>query len=171
MTLAQPPPASGTSAARHRPSRAVEALQVTMAGDVAELDIASDGLAELVSHYADVLAIAPSPAVYDDLLTIRSFAGSLLGSTSRRQDSGLIVTAGWLSSLLAISAGDIGDRAAALVWCSDTERRGRDAGFPELQGWAAFTRALIAYYQGDPRRSADASRRGLAAAGHHPAGY
>ena len=46
------------------------------------------------------------------------------------------------------------------MWCSDTERRGRDARFPELLGWAAFTRALIAYYRGDPHRSADAARSG-----------
>ncbi len=159
--LAEPPPMPRTrGAAQRKSSRAVEAVQATMAGDVADLDIARDGLSELVSHYADVLAVAPSAAVYDELLRARSFAGSLLGNASRRQDSDLIVTAGWLSSLLAISAADIGDPAAALVWCSDTERRGRDARFPELLGWAAFTRALIAYYRGDPHRSADAARSG-----------
>ncbi len=42
------------------------------------------------------------------------------------------------------------------MWCADTERRGRDAGCSELQGWVALTRALIAYYQGQPRHSAAA---------------
>ena len=57
--LAEPPAMPRTLAeAQRKPSRAVEAVQVTMAGDVAELDIARDGLSELVSHYADVVAIA-----------------------------------------------------------------------------------------------------------------
>jgi transcriptional regulator with XRE-family HTH domain len=158
----QAPKPPKPSRAPRRPSRAVEALQAVMADDAAELDIASDGLTELVSHYATVLAVAPSAAVYDDLLSVRSFAGALLGRghapPGQRPD--LIVTAGWLSSLLSISAADIGDHAAAQVWCADTERRGRDAGYPELLGWAALTRALIAYYQGQPRHSAAVARRG-----------
>src|SRR6266446_5218616 len=66
--LAEPPLPRTRVAAQRKPSRAVEAVQVTMAGDVAELDIARDGLSELVSHYADVVAVAPSAAVYDELL-------------------------------------------------------------------------------------------------------
>jgi len=137
-----------------------------MADDPVELDIARDGLTELISHYATVLSVAPSAAVYDELVAIRTFAGSLLGRghapPGRRPD--LIVMAGWLSSLLSVSAADIGDHAAALVWCADTERRGRDAGYPELLGWAALTRALIAYYQGQPHQSAAVARRGQEAA-------
>jgi hypothetical protein len=56
----------------------VEALQVAMTGDPDELDIAGDGLAELVYHYARVIAVAPSAAVHDELLSARSFAGTLL---------------------------------------------------------------------------------------------
>lgn len=41
-----------------------------------------------------------------------------------------------------------------------TERRGRDASYPDLLGWAALTRSLIAWYQGDPLASAAAARRG-----------
>ncbi|HET9894599.1 MAG TPA: helix-turn-helix transcriptional regulator [Streptosporangiaceae bacterium] len=146
------------------PSRAVEALQVAMNGGDDGLGIAGDGLAELVGHYADAVAIAPSPAVYDELVSARSFAGTLLSRGGRAQRPGLVVTAGWLSSLLAISATDLGDHGAAVVWCADTERRGRDAGYPELLGWAALTRSLIAWYQGDPVRSAAAARRGQAEA-------
>lgn len=101
-------------------------------------------------------------AVYGRLVSVRSFAGTLLGRGAARQRTDLIVSAGWLSSLLAVSATDLGDHAAAIVWCADTERRGRDAGYPELVGWAALTRALLAWYQGDPVRSAAAARCGQA---------
>jgi hypothetical protein len=147
-----------------RPARssAVEALQVAMNGDPDGSDIGGDGLAELVLHYAHAVAVAPSAAVYRELLSARSFAGTLLGRSASRQRPDLTVTAGWLSSLLAVSAADLGDHAAAIVWCTDTERRGRDAGYPELLGWAALTRSLIAWYQGDPLRSAAAAGRGQA---------
>lgn len=163
--LASPPAARGRPA-RGKPagaSRAVEALEVAMAsepGDAANM--AGDGLAELVGHYAHALAIAPSAAVYDELVSARSFAGMLLSRGAARARADLAVTAGWLSSLLAVSAVDLGDHASAVVWCTDAARRGRDAGHPELAGWAALTRALIAWYQGDPARSAEAARAGQA---------
>jgi hypothetical protein len=137
-------------------SRVLEALQTVAGGEFTDLDAATDGLLGLVSYYAHVVSVAPSAAVYDDILSVRTFANSLLDHSRRMykgNHSDLVVTAGWLSSLLAISATDIGDHAAALVWCSDTERRGQDAGYPELLGWAALTRALIAYYQGQAGRS------------------
>ena len=160
----EPPPrrAAKASTPRRTPSGAVEALQVAMTGDPAGPDIGADGLAELVFHYAHTLAVAPSAAVYGELLSVRSFAGTLLGRSVPRQRPDLTVTAGWLSSLLAISAADLGDHPAAVVWCADTEQRGRDASYPELLGWAALTRALIAWYQGDPLASAAAARRGQA---------
>src|SRR6266568_2561236 len=141
----------GRAVRSSEPSRAVEALQVAMNGNDDGLEIAEDGLAELVRHYSYTVAVAPSVAVYDEIVSARSFAGMLLDRGSRARRPDLAVTTGWLSSLLAISATDLGDHAAALVWCADTERRGREARYPELLGWAAFTRALIAYYRGDPR--------------------
>ncbi len=128
----QPPPrrAGNASTPRRKPSGAVEALQVAMTGDPAGPDIGADGLAELVRHYAHALAVAPSAAVYGELLSARSFAGTLLGRSAPRQRPDLTVTAGWLSSLLAISAADLGEHAAAVIWCTDTERRGRDAAYP-----------------------------------------
>lgn len=145
-----------------RPSRVLEALQAVSSGDAAGADIAIDSLAGLISHYNHVVSANPSAAVYNELLNVRSFAGSLL---SQRTPAGtgrsdLIVITGLLSCLLAISATDIGDHASALVWCSDTERRGYDAGHPDLLGWAAVTRSLIAYYYGQPHRSAALARRG-----------
>ena len=157
----------GRAARSGGPSRAVEALQVAMKGNGDGLGIAEDGLAELVRHYGHAVAVAPSAAVYDELVSARSFAGTLLDRGARARRPELAVTTGWLSSLLAISATDLGDHAAAVVWCADTERRGRDAGYPELLGWAALTRSLIAWYQGDPVRSAAAARQGQAEA---PAG-
>jgi hypothetical protein len=68
-----------------------------------------------VFHYAHALAVAPSAAVYGELLSARSFAGTLLGRSAARQRPDLTVTAGWLSSLLAISAADLGEHAAAII--------------------------------------------------------
>jgi hypothetical protein len=148
---------------RGKPSRAVEALQIAMnGGDDGGLDVAEDGLAELVRHYAHAVVVAPSAAVYDELLSARSFAGMLVDRGAPRRRPELAMTTGWLSSLLAISATDLGDHAAAVVWCADTERRSREGAYPELAGWAALTRALIAWYQGDPLRSVAAARRGQA---------
>jgi transcriptional regulator with XRE-family HTH domain len=159
---AAPPVAQKVVKVRQVDSSAVEALRVAMAGDPDAPDIGSDGLAELVGYYGQALAVAPSAAMYTELLSARSFAGTLLDRCGPRQRLDLTVTAGWLSSLLAISAADLGDHAAAVVWCADTERRGHGAGYPELLGWAALTRALIAWYQGDPLRSAAAATHGQA---------
>jgi transcriptional regulator with XRE-family HTH domain len=144
----------GRATRSSEPSRAVEALQVAMSDNGGASEIAEDGLGELVHHYAYVAAVAPSVAVYDEIVSARSFAGMLIDRGSRPRLPELAVTTGWLSSLLAISAVDLGDHATALVWCADTERRGRDARHPELLGWAALTRSLIAWYQGDPALSA-----------------
>jgi transcriptional regulator with XRE-family HTH domain len=158
------PQAPRREAGRMRPARsgAVEALEVSMSTDPDSLDVGSDGLAELVPYYAHALAVSPSATMYGELLSARSFAGTLLGR-SHRQRRDLMVTAGWLSSLLAISASDLGDHAAAIIWCADTERRGRETGYRELLGWAALTRSLIAWYQGDPLGAAAAASRGQAA--------
>jgi hypothetical protein len=60
-------------------SGAVEALQVAMDGEPDAADFAADSLAELVTHYAQAVAVTPSASVYDELLSARSFAGTLLG--------------------------------------------------------------------------------------------
>ena len=43
-----------------------------MTGDPAGPNIGAAGLAELVLHYAHALAVAPSPAVYGELLSART---------------------------------------------------------------------------------------------------
>jgi hypothetical protein len=175
----QPAPAQVSAPARHgaarelslgklqaasdRPPRVLEALTTAMSGH-GTLDVLSDDLAELVPYYAYALSVTPSAAVYDELLSVRSAADALLNRREERagQRTDLIVTAGWLSSLLAISASDMGEHAAALVWCADTGRRGREGGHPELLGWATLTRALIAYYQGQAQRSVAFAAQGQA---------
>jgi transcriptional regulator with XRE-family HTH domain len=148
-----------------RPTRALQALQ-TVAEDLGDgLGLAADGLSEIVAHYAQSVSKTPSPKLYDDLLSIRSYANGLLSRAARKPASrrrDLVVATGQLSSLLAVSATDLGDHAAALVWCTDTERRGHDSRYPDLLGWASLTRALIAYYQGHAQRSAALSARGVA---------
>jgi hypothetical protein len=110
-------------------------------------------------HRAEHHAVVPVELVTDGGEQLLAGPGRV---PSPRQRPDLTVTVGWLSSLLAISAADLGDHAAAVVWCDDTERRGRDASYPELLGWAALTRSLIAWYQGDPLASAAAARCGQA---------
>jgi transcriptional regulator with XRE-family HTH domain len=124
---AEPPRRQQRAPARRKTPRAVEALQVAMsagADGTETMSIAAEGVAELVQHYAYAVAVAPSAAVYDELLAVRSFAGTLRARSPAPQGPDVAVAAGWLSSLLAVSATDLGDHAAALVWCSDTERRG-----------------------------------------------
>ncbi|GAA2323976.1 hypothetical protein GCM10010149_91630 [Nonomuraea roseoviolacea subsp. roseoviolacea] len=120
-----------------------------------------DGLGELVDHYAQTICALPPADVYDELLTVRSYASALLdhiGHAPPRKD--LVLATGSLSHLLAVAACDMGEHAAARVWCSDAERRSREAGHPELEAWAALTKAMIAWYQGQPRQSATLSARG-----------
>jgi hypothetical protein len=68
---------------------------------------------------------------------------------------------------LAIAAQDMGQHAAARLWCMDAERRSEQARHPELAGWALLTRAMIAHYLRLPTQSARLAARGqqLAALG------
>lgn len=143
------------------PTRVSQALNVVTADSADDVGIAADSLEELISHYSQTVGRLSPTDVYDDLLSVRSCAGSLLGrATSARRRSDLVVAAGWLSNLLAVTTSYLGDHAAALVWCSDAERRGREAGHAELAGWATLHQATIAYYQGQARRSVTLTRRG-----------
>jgi predicted XRE-type DNA-binding protein len=139
------------------PTRVVQALDVVTSDSDsgADLGVAADSLDELVSHYSQTVSLLPPTSVYDDLLAARSYAGLRLDRARRsaRRRSDLVVAAGHLSNLLAVVTSYLGDHAAALIWCADAERRSREAGHPELAGWAALTRAMIWYYQGQARRS------------------
>jgi hypothetical protein len=153
-------------AARPRPgrpetARAIEALNV-LGND--HLGGVADSLGELVDHYAQTICAFPPSSVYDELVAVRSYAGGIAdraGQTSRR--AGLVLVTGWLSSLLAVASCDMGEHAAARVWCSDAERRSDDGRNPELAAWAVLTRAMIAFYQGRARQSVTLALRGQAA--------
>ncbi|MFI6500301.1 hypothetical protein [Nonomuraea typhae] len=94
-----------------------------------------DSLGELVDHYTQTIGDLPPADVYDELLTVRSYANSLLTHTARaRPRTDLVVATGWLSHLLAVTARDMGEHATARVWCSDAERHSREARYPELEG-------------------------------------
>ena len=79
-------PGGAPLAARTKPSSLSRSWPAT------DDDIVEDGLSELVYHYARAVAIAPSAAVYDELLSARSFAGTLLGRASPRR---AILTSSW----------------------------------------------------------------------------
>jgi hypothetical protein len=74
--------------------------------------------------------------------------------------SDLVLVAGWLSNLLALVTHDLDDRAASLVWCADAERCGRESRYPELGGWAAHTRVLMSFYDGQAREAVTHAQRG-----------
>lgn len=128
------------------------------------LDGRADGLAELIDHYAQTICALPPADLYDELLTVRSYASRIIARRGRSrfppQRMEIVLAAGWLSNLLAIAACDMGEHAAAHVWCFDAERRSRDAGHPELAAWAIWTRAVIAYYQRRSRQSIALVRHG-----------
>ena len=123
---------------------------------------------ELVDHSSAAVCTLPPAEVYEDILAVRSYANGVMdrtGHAPRRAD--LTLAAGWLSCLLGVAACDMGEHAAARAWCSDAERLSQDARHPQIAGWAALTRSLVAYYQGQPRQSASLAARGqqLAPAG------
>jgi hypothetical protein len=131
--------------------RVIEALDV-IGSD--QLESVADSLGDLVDHYALAIRAIPPADVYDELLSVRSYASGLIECArfaQRRKD--LVLATGWLSNLLAFAACDMGEHATARVWCSDVERRSEDSGHPELAAWAVLTRAIIMFYQGRARQS------------------
>ncbi|MGP3968504.1 hypothetical protein [Streptomyces sp. 6N223] len=155
LTVGQMPPAQ-----LDRGRRVIQALDVM--GNDSSGEIA-DSVGELVDHYSLTMSSMAPVEVYDELVVVRSYVNGYLknpGAMRRYKDMNLAT--GWLSCLLAIAACDMGAHAAANLWCADAERRSREAGHPELAGWAMLTKSMVAYYQGRPRQSA-----ALASQGHN----
>ncbi len=143
--------------------RVIQALNIVGADHLGSVVVS---LGELVDHYTQTIGALPPAEVYDELLTVRSYAHGLLTHAGQaRQRTDIVLATGWLSHLLGVAACDMGEHAAARVWCADAERHSRDAGHPELEAWAELTKAMIAWYQGQPRQSAELSARGQAVAG------
>lgn len=130
--------------------RVIHALDALISSSDDKVSVAVDSLGELASRYSTIICATPPTSVYEELLNVRFFAGSLLDHVARteRRRLDLILMTGWLSCLLGIVTCDMGDHAAALLWCSDAERRSREAGHPEIASWATLTRSTIAFYQG-----------------------
>jgi hypothetical protein len=133
--------------------RVVHALRVTRQDAV--FDPASlEDLNTVVEHYKRTFRSAPPSELYNEILGVRVHVGTLLDDTcaaTKRPD--LMTLAGWLSNFLALVTHDLDDRPAALVWCADAERCGREARYPELGGWAAQTRVLMSFYDGQAREA------------------
>lgn len=143
------------------PTRVVHALDVLTFEDADTLDTTVSCLNELVASYSRAISFASPMSVYEDLLSVRRYTSTLLDrSRHSKLRPDLNMTAGWLSNLLAIATSYMGDHGAALVWCTDAERRSREAKHPDLAGWASLTRAMIAYYQGNARLSVDLACHG-----------
>lgn len=138
--------------------RVIEALDAIGSDSLGGI---ADSLGDLVDYYAQTICAIPPAEVYDELLSVRSYAGNVVensGSTARRTDIALSI--GWLSNLLAVAACDMGEHATARLWCSDAERLSLDTRQPELAAWAVLTRAMIAFYQGQPRQSVSLAMQG-----------
>lgn len=149
-----------TLASPHK--RTIQALEIVAAEDADSLDVAIECLNELVPHYSSMLSTSSPDATYDDLLQCRQYSARLLngGSSPETQRRELTINAGWLSNLLAVATSYMGDHSSALIWCIDAERHSKQSGNKELAAWAAFTRAMIAYYQGEMQRSIEATNAG-----------
>jgi tetratricopeptide (TPR) repeat protein len=150
--------------------RVADALLLTRAPHASGVDdVSVETLQELVDYYQRAVRNAPLGELYAELLEVRRYAGSLATELTPPRRTWLDLTAaiGALSHLLAVVTQDFGDQASALVWCADAERRADEAGHAELAGWAAQTRVILAYYQGQARAAVAHARRGqrLAPAG------
>ncbi|TDD34968.1 hypothetical protein E1287_15205 [Actinomadura sp. KC06] len=138
--------------------RVVQALEILGAD---HLGCIVDNLGEMIDHYGATVCARPPSEVYDELLAVRSYAKHVhdhVAPSPRRTDLGL--ASGWLSHLLAVAACDMGEHAAARLWCSDAERRGDEARHPDLAAWSVLTRAMIAFYQGHAQQSATLAAKG-----------
>jgi transcriptional regulator with XRE-family HTH domain len=151
-------PAAGKAEPTPGRRRVVEALDII---DGESAGSAAMSLAELVDHYSHAMGAASPDVVYDELVMVRTRARQVIARAGRAPGcADLMVSAGWLSNLLAIAACDMGEHATARIWCADAIRRSHDTQHPELAAWAQLTRAMIAYYQGQSRPSAALAAEG-----------
>ncbi|HEU0127008.1 MAG TPA: helix-turn-helix transcriptional regulator, partial [Pseudonocardiaceae bacterium] len=74
----------------------------------------------------------------------------------------LYVYAGYLSELLSCLANDLGHPRAARAFAVDSYVHAEQAGYGELQGWAADMMTVIATYAGRPDQAVQAALKGSA---------
>lgn len=107
--------------------RVLHALEMTRQTRDGLDTTAMESLSDLVEHYRRRFRSTPPAELYGEILSVRIYASSLLaGRSAPSKLPDVLVAAGWLSNLLALVTLDLGDHAAALVWCADAERRSRD---------------------------------------------
>jgi hypothetical protein len=140
----------------------LQALAVTQPTSGLGLDpAAAEAIGEVVEHYKLTFRSAPPEEMYGELLGVRRHVRSLLaGASAPGGYPDLVMAAGWLSNLLALVTHDLGDHGAALVWCADAERCASEAGHSELAGWAAQTRVLMSFYDGQAHEAVAHAQRG-----------
>ncbi len=140
--------------------RVVQALEATREADGYN-SATLENLSTVIDHYKRTFRSTPPAGLYDEILGVRIHTGLLLnnaGAANSRPD--LMVAAGWLSNLLALVTHDLDDRAASLVWCADVERCAGETRHPELAGWAAQTRVLMSFYDGQANEAIMHAQRG-----------
>lgn len=98
-----------------------------------------------------------------DLIATRQYIGSLLtGKLTLDQHRELVVLAGWLSALLGLASFDLGNYAAAAIWCRDAEDRALEARHRELAAWSRDPLAIMAFYLDRPAEAIEHTRAGRA---------
>jgi DNA-binding XRE family transcriptional regulator len=132
--------------------RVLHALELTRQPTVPSPDPAvMESLTGLVGQYMRSARTLPPQDLYGEIVGVRAYAGALLEG---------LPAANANTDLIALVTHDLGDQAASLVWCTDAERRSRDAGMPELAGWASNTRVCMAFYNGRGSEAVGQARRG-----------
>jgi hypothetical protein len=99
------------------PTRVAQALDLTTSGSVEDLALDADALGELGAHYAQLASTATPASIYDELLSVRAYAGYRLNRSIRatRGLSDLNVATGYLSSLLAVVTSFMNERVISPV--------------------------------------------------------
>ncbi len=130
-----------------------------------------DGTLELLQVHADQLC-RDYPVTDPAVLSARArkhlrYVTRLIGGrTTLAQHKELLVTAGWLSALLACTLRDRGDLAGAEVARRMTRQFGEHAGHGELVAWSFEIAAWYALLAGQHARVVKLSEAGLAHAGN-----
>ncbi len=133
-----------------------QVLAIAASGSGNTVRATADDLGQLVHHYSRELFHGHPADSYAQLTLARQFAGTVLdGARSTATDTeDLAAATGWISILLAMAASHQGHSTASIIWSSDAERMSIRSGNTEIAAWAALTRAVTAYYQGDVHTSA-----------------
>jgi transcriptional regulator with XRE-family HTH domain len=160
---------AGLAAAGSRPGPAGDLQLIELARRAEASDLGA-GTLELLAASADRLCRdypTVDPRVLSDQARIRlGYVTGLLGKrVTLAQHRDLLVTAGWLSALLACTCYDAGDPGAAETARRMTRQFGEHAGHGELIAWSYEIAAWYALVEGRTAQAAALCEAGLAHAG------